>query len=237
MRPRLLAATLLALLAVLLLPPAASAWSNGDDHGDGFGTHDWVLQEARAAAAGRGAAWIDLKVALPHTDDPDTRFRDFYYHVYDVWGSPYGDAPAKVVQYYGKALAARRSGDSRLAAKYAGIMAHYFADIFNPLHTDQSAAEDRMHSRYEDAVETLTDKPGENRAWVSYDGYTATADVARLTRSAAAAGHRYYSALVRGYNNGGMSATVKTITRKRLNRAVNGLADLLVSLKNNVPGR
>jgi len=236
MRSRLSVVTLLVCLAALLLPAAASAWSNGDDHGNGFGTHDWVLQEARVAAADKGASWISLKVALPHTDDPDTVFHDFYYHVYDVWGSQYGDAPSKVVAYYGKALAARKAGDNRLASKYAGIMAHYYADICNPLHTDQSDAEDHMHSRYEDAVQTRTDAVGEHRAWVTYDGYKATTDVAKFTRDTAAASHQYYTALVKGYNSAGMNATVRSITRKRLNRAVNGLADLLVSIKKNVAG-
>ena len=57
-----------------------------------------------------------------------------------------------------------------------------------------------------------------------------------FSKSTAAASHRYYTALVSGYNSGGMNATVKSITRKRLNRAANGLADLLVSIKKNVAG-
>lgn len=236
MRPRLLIAGLVAVLATLLLPAAAAAWSNGDDGGDGFGTHDWVLQEARRVAATRGAGWLVLKTALPRTDDPDTEFRDFYYHVYDVWGSRYGDAPSKVLAYYRKALAARRSGNWTAASKYAGIMAHYYADICNPLHTDQSRAEERMHGSYESRAQTLTDAVGENRDWVSYDGYKPVTDVVGLTEDAAAASHRYYTALVKGYNSSGMNATVRSITRKRLNRAVNGLADLLVSIKKNVAG-
>jgi hypothetical protein len=237
MRSRLLVVTLLVCLAALLLPAAAAAWSNGGDYGNGFGTHDWVLQEAQRLAARQGAGWVNLKVALPHTDDPDTVFHDFYYHVYDVWGSHYGDAPSKVMEYYGKALAARRAGNGRLASRFAGIMAHYYADICNPIHTDQCDAEDRMHSEYEDAAQTLTDSVGENRSWISYDGYRATTNVVGFTKSTAAASHQYYAALVKGYNSGGMTATVRQITRKRLDRCVNGLADLLMSIKKNVAGK
>ena len=238
MRARLSIVILIACLAALLLPAAALAWSNGDDWGNGYGTHDWVLQEANRLAAKQGAGWVRLKTALPHTDDPDTEFHDFWYHVYDVWGADhYGDAPKKVMEYYGKALAARKAGNATAADKYAGIMAHYYADICCPLHTDQSTAEDKMHSRYEDRVETLTDTAGENRGWVSYDGYRATGDVVAFSKSTAAASHQHYSALVKHFNAAGMDATVMSITRKRLNRAANGLADLLVSIKRNVPGR
>ncbi len=144
MRARLTIVILIACLAALLLPAAARAWSNGDDWGNGYGTHDWVLQEANRLAAKQGAGWVRLKTALPHTDDPDTEFHDFWYHVYDVWGADhYGDAPKKVMEYYGKARAARKAGNAAAADKYAGIMAHYYADICCPLHTDQSTAEEQ----------------------------------------------------------------------------------------------
>ena len=69
--------TLLAcLVALLALPSAALAWSNGDDGGNGFGTHDWILREATRLAAERNAGWVILKVAEPKTDDPDTVFHD-----------------------------------------------------------------------------------------------------------------------------------------------------------------
>jgi hypothetical protein len=237
MRLRLVIVTQLICLVALLLPAAALAWSNGDDHGNGFGTHDWVLQEANRLAARQGAGWVKLSVALPKTDDPDTVLRDFYYHVYDVWGSSYGDAPKKVSEYYGKALAARKAGDWTAASKWAGYMAHYYADICNPIHTDQTDAEDRMHSSYEQKTQTYTDSVGENRSWITYDGYKATTNVVGFTKTTASASHQYYTALVKGYNSGGMSSTVLSITKKSLNRAANGLADLLVSIKRRVPGK
>ena len=237
MGSRLFVIAVVACLAALLLPAAALAWGNGDRYGNGFGTHDWVLQEADRLAARQNARWVKLSVALPRTDDPDTVLQDFYYHVYDVWGSSYGDAPKKVSEYYGKALAARKAGDWTAASRWAGYMAHYYADICNPIHTDQTAAEDRMHSSYETKAQTYTDSVGENRGWVTYDGYKATTNVVAFTKSAASAGHPSYSALVKNYNSRGMNATVLSITRKSLNRAANGLADLLVSIKKRVPGK
>ena len=231
-------AVLTCLVALLALPSAALAWSNGDDGGNGFGTHDWILREAARLAAERDAGWVILKVAEPKTDDPDTVFHDTWYHVYDVWGpTHYGDAPTKVMKYYAKALAARKAGNWTAASKYAGLMAHYYGDICNPLHTDQIAAEDRMHSSYETAAQQYTDEKGEHSAWVTFDGYKARTDVVAFTKATATTGHKSYTALVKGYNRGGMNATVLAITRKAMNRAANGLADLLISLKRKVPGK
>jgi hypothetical protein len=239
MRSRRIVTTVLVCLAVLLLLPAAAlAWSNGDHGGNGFGTHDWILREATRLAAERNAGWVILRVAEPKTDDPDTVFHDTYYHVYDVWGSStYGDAPKKIMAYYAKALTARKAGDWIAASKYAGLMAHYYGDICNPLHTDQTSAEDRMHSSYEEAAQEYTDGKGENSAWVTFDGYEARTDVVAFAKATASTSHKSYTALVKGYNRGGMSATVLSITRKALNRAANGLADLLISIKNKVPGK
>lgn len=237
MRSRLTIITLLVCLVALALPAAAMAWSNGDDGGNGFGTHDWILREAARLAAKRDAGWVILRVAEPKTDDPDTVFHDTWYHIYDVWGSRYGDAPKKVMEYYGKALTARKAGDWTAASKYVGLMAHYYGDICNPLHTDQCDAEDKMHSPYETAAQKYTDKKGENSAWVKFDGYKARTDVIGFTKTTAATSHQSYTALVKGYDSGGMNATVLSITRKAMNRAANGLADLLISIKKKVSGK
>ena len=236
MRFRLAILASLFTFVLLALPASVLAWSNGPSGADGFGTHDWVLKEANRLAAKKSAGWVRLKVALPKTDDPDTVFHDTYYHVYDVWGSHYGNAPKKVALYYGKALAARKAGQWRTASKYVGLMAHYYADICNPLHTDQSDAEDAIHSAYEQDAQDFTDAPGENRAWVRFNGYTPTKNVVAYTRSTATASHKQYGALVRGYVSAGMSAGVTSITAKSLNRAANGLADLIISIKRKVNG-
>lgn len=240
MRSRILLvvlALLVTLAAVIAAPGRAEAWSNGNEGPDSFGTHDWVLQEANRLAKQKKAGWLKLSVALVHTDDPDSEFNDFYYHVYDVWGDPYGDAPAKVMNAYSKALAARKAGKIATASKWAGIMAHYYADICNPMHTDQTDAEDDIHSAYELDAQTLSDEPGENAGWAKFDGYTATKDVVKYTKTTAAKSHTRYDALVTNYASGGMNDTVVVITQKSLGLAANGLADLLISIKLSVKGK
>jgi hypothetical protein len=221
--------------AALACVPCAQAWCNGPSGANGFGTHDWILKEAARLAARRGAGWLRVSVALPHTDDPDTVFHDYYYHVYDQWGGRYGGAPQKVAEYYRRALAALRAGDRRRASVLVGIMAHYYGDVCNPLHTDQCDAEERIHSAYESMVQDSTDRPGENRAWLHPPAPHVVSSVYAATVAAAVAGHRSYARLVSGFSAHGMNRTVRAITQQSLNRAVSGLADLIAGLAKRRP--
>lgn len=218
----------------LAAPATAHAWSNGGDGGDGFGTHDWILYEANRLAEKRGCHWLRLGVALRATDDPDTRFHDFYHHVYDVWdgaGETYGDAPDRVQELFIKAVRQLRAGRRRGASRTFGLLAHYYADICNPTHTDQTPAETRMHARHEAATNTRTNQRGEHRVWVRFNGIQVRAGARGPARRAATYVHQYYRTLVRTYNADGWCTTTKAITKKGLNRAVNDLADLIVSVR------
>jgi hypothetical protein len=217
--------------AVLLLPASqAAAWSNGAS-GKGFGTHDWILVEANRIARQSDVGWVDLTVARPMTDYPDRVLRDFRYHAYDVWGKHYGSAPTKVADLFAQALADLSAGDYTGASETVGLLSHYFADVCDPLNTDASAAENRMHARYETAVLKRTNRQGENRIWVKSDGYDEVVDAAALTKRAASVSHHAYRSLVSQFNWHGYNSRVKGMTRSALNRAVNGLADIIVSLQ------
>jgi hypothetical protein len=67
----IVAAAALVTLFVGTTPPPAAGWGNA---GDGYATHDWVVDQALDIldAAGRRPAWFDRNLALPYTDDPDT---------------------------------------------------------------------------------------------------------------------------------------------------------------------
>ena len=220
-----------AALGLLWLPAVAHAWSNGGDYGNGFGTHDWVLYEANRLAASRGCHWLVWSTAQPVTDDPDTKLHDTWYHCYDIWGSTYGDAPGKAADLYATVVSALRDGDRAKASRRFGLLAHYFADICNPTHTDGSDAEDGMHSAYERAVQTRTDAKGEHRTWITFDGIQVRSSARSATVAAARWSHQYYGSLVRGYTADGYSSAVDTTTKRCLNRAVNDLADLIVSAR------
>lgn len=215
------------LLCVLL--PALVGWSNGPNGGDSFGTHDWVLYEANRLATADGVRWLDWNVAQPATDDPDTVLHDTYHHVYDVWSSSYGDAPTRVAELYAETVSELKAGDRVAASKNFGLLAHYYADINNPLHTDQVPEEESIHSAYELAAQTYTDEPNKNSAWVVSDGLRYVPDATAETEQAATTSHGSYQLLVSEFTAKGMDAQVLAITRQSLNRAANDLADLIYS--------
>ena len=216
-----------ALLCAAVAPIAG--WSNGTSGGDSFGTHDWAVLEANAVATAGGYTWLDVDVAQLASDDPDTQLHDTYHHIYDVWGSSYGDAPTRIAALYAQTVAELKAGDRVAASRSFGLLSHYYSDINNPLHTDQVPQEKSVHSSYELAAQRYTDAPGENVAWVVPDGIQLVADPAEEARLAAANAHRSYQALVGNYLQGGMTPTVVAITSTSLNRASNDLADLIAS--------
>jgi len=188
-----------------------------------------VAREANVVATASGYTWLDVDVAQLATDDPDSQLHDFYHHVYDVWGSSYGDAPTRVAALYAQTVAELKAGDRVAASRSFGLLSHYYSDINNPLHTDQVPQEKSVHSSYELAAQTYTDAPGENAAWVVPDGIQLVSDPAEETRLAAANAHRSYQGLVGNYSQGGMNPAVVAITSASLNRAANDLADLIAS--------
>lgn len=221
------------LVMALAMPQSAFAWSNGDNYGAGFGTHDWVLYEAYQMAGSNGYGWLDINTAMTASDDPDMVLRDTYHHVYDIWGDTYGDAPTHVQNVFADAMAARDAGNYQLASQLVGRMSHYFSDICNPLHTDQSTAEESVHGNYEEHVDTQTDSQNENDGWITSDGLSIVdgpGAVSQKTVAAATASHADYATLVTAYAAGN-GAVYEPITQRSLNRAVNGLADLIETLE------
>lgn len=224
----------LALTALVLSPTAALAWSNGPAGMQSFGTHDWVMKEADDLARSKGFSWLNLKVALAATDNPDSTIRDFYYHVYDIWGSRYGNSPQRVAEIMTKAKKALVRGDKKKASYWVGLASHYYADTCNPLHTDQTRAEERMHSDYEWAAQRYTDSRDENDAWVDSKPRRISTPSA-ATKAAAKAAHKDYRRLVTTFNRGGFNGTVRGITKRSLSRAAAGTAGLIIWLGK--PGR
>lgn len=217
-----------AILAWVVAPPAAWGWANGANRGDGYGTHDWVLDQGLSIAQGRGGgAWVDRATALAATDDPDTRLHDFVNHVYQTTGHVYGSAPRRVQALSDRAIAQLRGGDRVGASVTLGLLAHYYGDVCNPLHTDQTPGEKKIHSRYETRVNSDTDEPGENTAWVIPLSESPTTDESARTIAAAAHAHLSYTELVEDYSANGYDARVRAITTESLSSAANGVAAII----------
>jgi hypothetical protein len=211
----------------------ARAWANGVDGPDAYGTHDWILDRALRALGDR-ADWVCSGVALRATDDPDTQdgidhASGTWWHVYDVWGDRYGDAPDAAAVWFRRAASRLREGRACAASRAVGILAHLVGDIAQPMHTDGYLdAEDRVHSPYESAVDARSERGDETYAF-AFDGVDPASARARTVALAKQA-HRSYRALVTDYDAHGYDARVARITERQLDRAANALADLIAAL-------
>ena len=216
------------MLGLALSAPTASAWSNGRNGPNSFGTHDWILKKA-IKAAGSEANWVRIRVALRATDDPDIESgidhaSGTWWHVYDRWGSTYGGADEAARVWFRRTTRRLEAGKKRSASKALGYLAHIVGDVAQPMHTDQRDREESIHGPYE----TDVDERIRNYRF-RYDGRD-SARAGRRTRKVARQAHDFYFDLVRAYDRHGYNRKVHRITKRQLGRAVNGLADLIVSL-------
>jgi hypothetical protein len=214
---------------------AASAWSNGVNGPDTFGTHDWVLRAALGRVGGK-VDWICAGVALRATDDPDTvdgvtYMSSPWWHVYDEWGvDTYGNAPTAVAYWHERARKQWNAGAPCKASRSIGIMAHLIADVAQPMHTDGwLESEEKVHGDYEAGVDQRCLSFAGCRYVFRYDGAD-DADPAARALAVARHAHPSYAELVKTFYRRGYTKTVDAITRRQLNRAANAVADLLTSI-------
>ena len=220
----------------LLLATPALAWQNGRATRSmgAQSTQQWILQEANEIALAAGVDWVDVQAAVTAVTTPDTRMHDFRFHTYDRWGPKRsGLAPLRVASSYEALLDALAAGDRSAASRHLGLLAHYYTDACNPLHTDDSRVERRRnaHRRYEQRVMRLLNRKAPNAA----NGSAADAEVVEIasglkefTESEASAAHNDYRKLVRGFRRHGFEGRVVAVTTRTLERAVQGVASVIV---------
>ena len=222
------------LIAFIVAAPAAMAWSNGGDDGDGFGTHDWVLQEA-IRLAGPDGAWVDAETALLATDDPDKTGNPAA-HSFRARGLfALGCAPQEISDLYAQAAAIYAAGDRAEASRILGLLSHDYSDILQPFHSSYAAlSHTAYHLPYELAVYPLTRRPGQNRGWVTATSRKPMLDVRAKTVAAARFSRARFPALIAG-----LKATpdadvsqhdVQAVTQEMLSRGANDLADIIAGI-------
>jgi len=245
---------MLVFAGTLSLCPAAQAWQNGPvSPACGRTTvQQWILQQAAAEASRSGCDWLQLSAALQTVGLPDTRVHDFRYHLYEHWnGQRKGAAPERASVYFALVRDALATGDTDTASRLFGMLAHYYTDASDPLHTAACRAERRMHRPFELRVMT---ELSHRRAFeqrvvlriVRSDALAAARggdiaraavgqDIARYTARSAKRAHRAYRLLVRTYLRHGFCRTVRRSAATTLVRAVHGVASLLVAATQPTP--
>jgi len=233
----IVAAAAMVVLCVVATPLPVSGWGNA---GDGYATHDWVVDQALDIldAAGRRPAWFDRDLALPYTDDPDTIERALdssrgWEHVYyDM--TVHGGAVQRISEHYTAALDALAAGDTAAATINVALLSHFLADISQPYHTARAGfGQSRLHVAYETAVSARTGTPASAPDWA--DPTQAVSVVSNIRKTAAATAsysRARFADLHRAWAATGDIAnpTVTRITGEVLKRAARDLASVIWSL-------
>jgi len=228
-------------LVCLLGVPSAIAWCNGPADsgvGNGYGTHDWILDRAMQVASEtdeQAGAWIDRRVALRATDDPDTLDTNSDWHLFRDKGNSRG-GPQKAASLYYEASQQLKAGDTEAASKNLGLLAHYYGDLVQPFHTTWAGHLHKpLHTLYEHDVDDLTGYTSQSAAWSVAAPPRPLKDVrARGVKAAKFARTRYtllYKAYKRTHSvKKSKNPTAYRVTADVLARAVNDLAAIIIAM-------
>jgi hypothetical protein len=249
-----------ALAALLVLPAAVVPTLGWANVGDGYGTHDWILDQAFRLLDARGipTSWVDRQMALVSTDDPDTveKAADStrgIEHVYYDYGRR-GGAIHRITEHYAAMLrkyeagrTAQLAGDTatatarfREASYNLGMLAHFYGDILVPYHTTLDGLdEDGEHAAYELLVNTKTRTSTASPTWSVANTSRTVRDMPDVRASAIAAAayaRARYPTLTDAFdeNDTALSSTADTVTKEVLIRASGDLADLISSVPDGI---
>jgi hypothetical protein len=239
-----LAASAFAIPAIPAAP--ALAWAN---NGDGYATHDWIIDQALKVLNGRVDGWFNAEIARLASDDPDTvevaadpsRGTE---HVYHETGKRGGAIDRIATEFdiaaasYQRGVDAKAAGDDSGAraawddaSYHIGLLAHIYGDILQPFHTAYAAMNyPNVHVKYELVVTTGVRKASDRPEWSSSRRTVSTFSNIRTKAIAAAAYSRsYFHELYREFapNPTRLTARASTITGLVLKRASNDLADVI----------
>ena len=216
---------------------SASAWATA---GDGYATHDWVVDKALEILdhAGTRPDWFDRDLALPYTDDPDSieRVEDparGWEHVY-YDNERHGGAVQRVSEHYTAALEALATGDTRAATINVALLSHFLSDIGQPYHTARAGLrQSSMHSAYESAVKARTRTPAAAPGWSNATvAVSRISNVRKTAAQTAAYSRARFADLHAAFSATGSvdNPTVNRITGEVLRRVASDLANVIWSL-------
>jgi hypothetical protein len=122
------------------------------------GTHHQLALDALghltlpAADQWRRLVFKHIGVYLEGSKAPDNEFKDFQNHVLHPRDDYWGGAPEKAAVWYADLVTSLRKQDWPAAVYCAGVLSHYCVDPIQPLHTQQSDAENNIHAAVEHTI-------------------------------------------------------------------------------------
>lgn len=239
-------AVLLAILAALAAVAPAAAWSNGPSaggvEGNGYGTHDWIIDQAVKVFDGNVPSWFEANTARLASDDPDTLFWRTNEHVYVApttavpW--PYGrGAVYLIAENYDKAIYHVKAGNGHQASIYIGWLAHYWADVFQPYHTAYAAgSKGSAHAKYEALVDDRMRRSTDAPDWQTADRTPDPVANIRTRAIDAAKYSRDYFTELDGEiaKSSSLTSRASQITGYLMKKASRELADIIDSIDRDV---
>ncbi|XHH07944.1 MAG: zinc dependent phospholipase C family protein [Candidatus Bathyarchaeia archaeon] len=246
-----LALPFVCVFVLLSAVPYATGWSNGGYSANpmqpDYGTHDWIAQHALDFLPSNEKQYItaNLAVYLYGTELPDlpasqggigdtTKHHTYYYSN----GTLQDDASAKRArEEYQKALTYLKSGNYTEAAKNAGALTHYIADmaVFGHVMGANTAwGTEVHHSDYENHVNSQTGVYSSSlESYLHFDGalvnvsaYDAALNLAFDTTF----GNGSYGCSWMDTNYNWSNPDFEARSSESLNTAVNAVADVLHTL-------
>ena len=187
------------LISLALIQPAL-CWSNGgysaNPANPDYGTHDWIAQHALDYLPAQEKQYItdNLAVYLLGTELPDNSNDTIggigdttKHHIYySSAGVLVDDASAlRANETFNQALAYLKSSDYGNAAKSAGTLTHYIADVAvfgHVMGASTAWGTEVHHSDYEDYVDTRTNSYSDTfNKYLAYDGSLSTTTAYQAT--------------------------------------------------------
>lgn len=233
----------------------ASAWSNGgysdNPSNPDYGTHDWIAQHALDWLPSGEKQYIEnnLAVYLYGTELPDNGQASdgigdtSKHHIYYFSNGTLQDdsSAVRASEEYNITLSHLNANDFKNAAKHAGIMTHYIADMAVFGHVMGSSTDwgdEVHHSDYENYVNTRTDSYIDDfNTYLSYDGSLDTITAYDAAKNLAydttfdLDGDLTCAWMDKNYN--WSDPVFKDRSKESLNLAANYLADVLHTLYSN----
>ncbi|MGD6807088.1 MAG: zinc dependent phospholipase C family protein [Candidatus Bathyarchaeia archaeon] len=244
---------LLCTFTLLMNAEPALCWSNGgysaDPANPDYGTHDWIAQHALDYLPAEEKQYItdNLAAYLLGTELPDNSDNAIggigdttKHHVYySADGALVDDAAAQRANaIYNQALGYLENKDYADAARTAGTMAHYVADVAvfgHDMGASTAWGPETHHSDYETYVNTRTNAYSDTfNSYLSYDGSLSTVSAYNATLNLAYdttfGGDSHLGCVWMDQNYDWSNTTFSNRAGQSLNLAVNAVADVLHTL-------